>query len=137
MLRADGGGRDMQIASPERNNSDAAGLRGSNQSDMRDHNERLVLSLVRRFAALAKSDIARMTGLSAQTVSVIMRKLEQDGLLTRGERVRGKVGQPSVPMSIAADGAFFYGLKVGRRSADLVLTDFLGRICASRRRVYR
>ncbi|MBL9050072.1 MAG: ROK family transcriptional regulator [Tabrizicola sp.] len=104
---------------------------------MRDHNERLVLSLVRRHTALAKSDIARMTGLSAQTVSVIMRQLEQDGLLARGEPVRGRVGQPSVPMSLSADGAFFYGLKVGRRSADLVLTDFLGRIRAARRRVYR
>ena len=38
--------------------------RGTNQSGMRDHNERLVLSLVRRHGSLAKSDIARMTGLS-------------------------------------------------------------------------
>ena len=57
--------------------------RGTNQSGMRAHNERLVLSLVRQHGALAKSDIARMTGLSAQTVSVIMRALEQDGLLSR------------------------------------------------------
>lgn len=114
-----------------------AGLRGTNQSGMRAHNERLVLSLVRGHGALAKSDIARMTGLSAQTVSVIMRALEQDGLLARGEPVRGRVGQPSVPMSLAADGAFFWGLKVGRRSADLILTDFLGRIRAARRRTYR
>jgi predicted NBD/HSP70 family sugar kinase len=78
-----------------------------------------------------------MTGLSAQTVSVIMRGLEQDGLLKRGQPVRGKVGQPSIPMSLAAEGAFFLGLKVGRRSADLVLTDFLGRMRAARRRVYR
>lgn len=112
-------------------------LRGTNQSGMRDHNERLVLSLVRRHGALAKSDIARMTGLSAQTVSVIMRGLERDGLLARGEPVRGKVGQPSIPMSLAAEGAFFLGLKVGRRSADLVLTDFRGRMRAARRRVYR
>ncbi|MES2541027.1 MAG: helix-turn-helix domain-containing protein, partial [Pseudomonadota bacterium] len=112
-------------------------LRGTNQSGMRDHNERLVLSLVRRHGALAKSDIARMTGLSAQTVSVIMRGLEQDGLLERGQPVRGKVGQPSVPMSLAAEGAFFLGLKVGRRSADLVLTDFRGRLRAARRKVYR
>lgn len=41
--------------------------RGTNQSGMRDHNERLVLSLVRQHGSLAKSDIARMTGLSAQT----------------------------------------------------------------------
>jgi predicted NBD/HSP70 family sugar kinase len=104
---------------------------------MRAHNERLVLSLVRSHGALAKSDIARITGLSAQTVSVIMRQLEQDGLLERGEPVRGKVGQPSVPMHLAADGAFFLGLKLGRRSADLILIDFLGHIRAARRRVYR
>lgn len=112
-------------------------VRGTNQSGMRDHNERLVLSLVRRHGALAKSDIARMTGLSAQTVSVIMRGLEHDGLLERGEPVRGRVGQPSIPMSLAAEGAFFFGLKVGRRSADLVLTDFRGRLRAARRKVYR
>ncbi len=116
---------------------EAAGLRGSNQSGMRDWNERLVLSLVRQNGALAKSDIARMTGLSAQTVSVIMRGLEQDGLLVRGEPIRGRIGQPSVPMSLAADGAFFLGLKIGRRSADLALVDFLGRVRGARRRVYR
>lgn len=125
----------MQDAAPDLTPMEA--LRGTNQSGMRDHNERLVLSLVRRHGALAKSDIARMTGLSAQTVSVIMRGLERDGLLARGEPVRGRVGQPSIPMSLAAEGAFFLGLKVGRRSADLVLTDFRGRMRAARRRVYR
>lgn len=104
--------------------------RGSNQSGMRAYNERLVLSLLRRHGAHAKTSIAQMTGLSAQTVSVIMRELEKDGLLRKGERVRGKVGQPSVPMSLAADGAYFYGLKLGRRSSDLVLIDFLGNVVA-------
>lgn len=104
--------------------------RGSNQSGMRDYNERLVLSLVRRHGGLAKMEIARMTGLSAQTVSVIMRELEADRLLLRGEPVRGRVGQPSVPLSLDPEGAYFFGLKIGRRSADLVLVDFLGRICA-------
>lgn len=111
-------------------------LRGSNQSGMRAHNERLVLSLVRREGALAKSEIARRTGLSAQTVSVIMRALEADGLLRRGDPVRGRIGQPSVPMSLAPDGAFFLGLKIGRRSLDLTLVDFLGQPLASRRRTY-
>ena len=116
--------------------SDAA-LRGSNQSGMRAHNERLVLSLVRQQGALAKSDIARITGLSAQTVSVIMRALEQDGLLLRGAPVRGRIGQPSIPMSLDADGAYFLGLKIGRRSVDLILVDFLGGVRSTHRRVYR
>ena len=114
-----------------------AALRGSNQSGMRAHNERLVLSLVRQQGALAKSDIARITGLSAQTVSVIMRGLEHDGLLLRGAPVRGRIGQPSIPMSLDADGAYFLGLKIGRRSVDLTLVDFLGGVRSTHRRVYR
>jgi predicted NBD/HSP70 family sugar kinase len=106
--------------------------RGTNQAGMRAHNERLVLSLVRRHGALAKSEIARMTGLSAQTVSVIMRHLESDRLLKRGEPQRGRVGQPSVPLALDPEGAFFLGAKIGRRSLDLVLVDFAGVI---RRRV--
>src|SRR5262249_23764698 len=92
----------------------------------RDSNERLVLSLVRRQGSLSKTDIARMTGLSAQTISVIMRELENEGLLVRQAPVRGKIGQPSIPMSLDPDGAYFLGLKIGRRSAELVLIDFLG-----------
>ena len=121
---------DITVGSP------TSQVRGSNQSGMRAHNERLVLSLVRRHEALAKSEIARMVGLSAQTVSVIMRQLEEDGLLLRDEPVRGKVGQPSVPMRLNSDGAFFLGLKVGRRSMELVLTDFLGQVRARRKKTY-
>lgn len=106
----------------------ASGIRGSNQSGLRAHNERMILSLIRRAGALAKADIARAVGLSAQTVSVIMRDLEAEQLLLRGEPVRGRVGQPSTPMSINPDGAYFLGLKVGRRSLELLLVDFAGNI---------
>ena len=117
--------------------TDATLLRGTNQSGMRAQNERLVLTIVRQNGALAKSDIAKITGLSAQTISVIMRALENDGLLIRGEPQRGRIGQPSIPMMLNPDGAFFFGLKIGRRSADLLLVDFLGKVRASERRTYR
>lgn len=113
------------------------GARGSNQSGMRAHNERLVLSLVRRHGALSKAEIARSTGLSAQTVSVIMRELEAEGLLMKGEKVRGKVGQPSVPMRLVPGGAYFFGLKIGRRSAELILLNFTGEVVGRRRATHR
>ncbi|NBB49682.1 ROK family protein [Rhizobium sp. CRIBSB] len=110
---------------------------GSNQVRVRAYNERLVLSLVRQNPGCSKADIARLTGLSAQTVSVIMRSLESDELLMRGEPIRGRVGQPSVPMFINPEAVFSFGVKIGRRSADLVLMDFAGSIREQRHRTYR
>lgn len=101
---------------------------GANQTRVRAYNERLVMSLVRRHGSLSKAEIARRSGLSAQTVSVIMRALEADGLLARGAPVRGRVGQPSIPMRLNPDAVYSFGVKIGRRSADLVLMDFMGTI---------
>ncbi|TDT77089.1 MarR family transcriptional regulator [Litoreibacter halocynthiae] len=103
---------------------------GANQSGLRNHNERLLLSMLQRGGAMPGSDLARIAGLSPQTVSVILRKLEKDGLLARGAPVRGKVGKPSVPMTLAPDGVFSLGVNIGRRSAKVVLMDFTGVIRA-------
>lgn len=109
---------------------------GANQVRVRAYNERLVLSLVRLYGSLSKADIARRSGLSAQTVSVIMRELEREGVLSRGEPVRGRVGQPSIPMHLNPDAVYSFGVKMGRRSADLVLMDFVGRIRMQLHRTY-
>jgi len=109
---------------------------GANQIRVRAYNERLVLSLVRLYGALSKADIARRSGLSAQTVSVIMRALEKEGLLSRGEPIRGRVGQPSIPMRLNPDAVYSFGVKIGRRSADLVLMDFVGNIRLQLHRIY-
>ncbi|MEO1747556.1 MAG: MarR family transcriptional regulator, partial [Pseudomonadota bacterium] len=99
---------------------------GANQSGVRAHNERLVLSQLRMRGALSKAEIARVTGLSAQAISVIMRNLEAEKLIKRQKVTRGRVGQPSTPMALNPDGSFSIGLRIGRRSADLALMDLVG-----------
>lgn len=102
--------------------------RGTTQTGVRLYNERLILSLVRLHGQLPKAEMARLTGLSAQTVSVIVRQLEADGLLKRRSPRRGKVGQPLVPFELNPEGAFAIGLKVGRRSGDIMLLDLAGNV---------
>ena len=102
--------------------------RGTSQSGVRLYNERLALSLIRQHGQLPKAEIARLTGLSAQTVSVIVRQLERDNLVVKADKQRGKVGQPLVPFRLNPDGAFSIGLKVGRRSGDLILLDLAGKV---------
>lgn len=109
---------------------------GANQSGLRDQNARLVLSLIRRHGALPSAEIARRSGLSAQTVSNIIRALEADNLLKRGEAVKGKVGKPSVPLALNPMGALSLGLNVGRRAAELTLIDFWGEQIDARSTTY-
>lgn len=104
------------------------GGRGTNQLGMRLANERLILALVRRRPGVAKAEIARATGLTPQATTIIVNRLEADGLLMRLKPTRGKVGQPAVPYALAPEGAFALGLVVGRRGCDMVLADFVAGI---------
>lgn len=111
-------------------NHDPARLkpRGSSQGGLRQYNERVVLQAIRLHGALPGAEIARLTRLTAQTISLITKRLLDDGLLVKGAPQRGKVGQPSVPLSLAPDGAYAIGIKVGRRSLDVLLVDFVGAV---------
>ena len=101
-------------------------VRGSNQHGMRQFNERIVLQAIRLHGAIPKADLARLTQLSTQTVSIIVDRLLDDGLVLKQDRVRGKVGQPSVPLSLNPDGAYSVGVQVGRRNLELLVADFCG-----------
>ncbi len=109
---------------------------GLSQRGVRDHNERLLLSLIQRHGGLPASDLSKQANLSPPTVSSILRRLEAEGLVLRGDPVRGKVGKPSTPMLLNSEGAFSFGLKIGRRSAELVLIDLNGVMRHERRLTY-
>ena len=99
---------------------------GSNQIGMREFNERVVLQAIRLHGSLPKAEVARITLLSTQTVSVIVNRLLDEGLVIKLDSLRGKVGQPSQPIALAPGGAFSLGIQIGRRSLDVMLLDFAG-----------
>ncbi len=109
---------------------------GVNQTGLRDHNERLVLSLIQRHGALASAEVAKRATLSPQTVSTITRKLEADGLLLKGAPQRGKVGKPLVPFALNPDGVRSIGVNIGRRSVELAAIDFTGNVLAEDKTAY-
>ena len=116
---------DSAAREPERAPAHRSDAGGANLTRVRAHNERLVLSVLRA-GPHSRAEIARETGLSAQTISLIVRALDADGLVRSGSPVRGRVGQPSVPLTLAPKGAYFAGLQIGRRGAELALIDFTG-----------
>ncbi|HWK68005.1 MAG TPA: ROK family transcriptional regulator [Rhizobiaceae bacterium] len=101
---------------------------GLNAVSVRSYNERLVLSLLLQSKDITRLEIGERTGLSAQTVSVIVRSLEQEGLIAKGEAQRGRVGPPTVPISLNPEGAYSVGISIGHQRVEVVLVDFVGSI---------
>jgi predicted NBD/HSP70 family sugar kinase len=90
--------------------------------------ERFVLQALRGSGPAAQAALARMLHVKPQTMSLIVSRLEKHNLVLRLPSVRGRVGQPSVPIALNPDGAFSIGIKVGRRDLDALLIDFAGTI---------
>ncbi|WP_372572756.1 ROK family transcriptional regulator [Ruegeria jejuensis] len=97
-----------------------------NAVSVRSYNERLVLSLLLQSKGLSRMEIGKRTGLSAQTISVIVRSLEQEGLVAKGEAQKGRMGPPTIPLSLNPDGAYAVGVSLGHRHIDVALLDFVG-----------
>jgi biotin operon repressor len=118
---------DMRFAPPNplRIADRASGL---NAPTVRSYNERLVLSLLLQNTGISRLEIGERTGLSAQTVSVIVRSLEQEGLVSKGEAQRGRVGPPTIPLSLNPKGAFSVGVSFGESAATVALIDFVGQV---------
>lgn len=105
--------------------------RGGDQGGLRAYNRRMILTVIRQHGALPKAEIARMTGLTAQSASVIVNALLKEKLVRKENKVRGKVGQPTTPIALNPDGALSVGVKIGRRSLEIALVDFAGTVIAT------
>lgn len=105
--------------------------RGGDQSGLRAYNRRMILSTIRQHGSLPKADLARLTGLTAQTASVIVNLLLKEKLVRKETKIRGQVGQPRTPIALNPEGALAIGIKIGRRSLEIVLVDFLGEVVSA------
>lgn len=106
---------------------------GGNSINVRLYNERAVLTALRRLGRASKADLARHLNLTDNAAGVIVRDLHARRLVrVLGKRTGGR-GQPATLLALDADGAYALGAKIGRRSIDVLLVDFCGRVLARRR----
>lgn len=101
---------------------------GLNAVSVRSHNERLVLSMLLQHGDMSRMKMGEQSGLSAQTVSVIVRSLEKEGLILSGAAQKARVGPPTIPVSLNPEGVFAIGISIGFRKTDVVLIDFVGHV---------
>ncbi|MCC7320219.1 MAG: ROK family transcriptional regulator [Rubellimicrobium sp.] len=105
-------------------------LRGTNQGLSRYHNRRIVLAYIRNQGPAARSDIAQHVGLTVQTVSSIVRELEELGfLLPVREKPRGR-GAPAQTLHLNPDAGHAIGIDVSPLGVAAALTNLAGEIVA-------
>lgn len=107
--------------------------RGVQHSSLRAANRRAVLTTIAFNPGISNADISRRTGLAPQTASAIVTELEDDGMITRGDVLRGRRGQPATPLFLKLDAAYSIGVDVGWQHIDIVLVD-LGAVPIARYR---
>jgi predicted NBD/HSP70 family sugar kinase len=105
-------------------------ISGTNLEQAKSHNRRVVIEAIRTNGPLSRAAIARMTALTAQTVSNIVEELQRSHLLVPAKAQKLARGQPIIPYSINPHGAYSIGLELGPRRASGVLTDLSGAVCA-------
>jgi predicted NBD/HSP70 family sugar kinase len=104
---------------------------GTNIEHARTLNRRVVFEAVRRYGAITRADLARLTGLTPQAVSNISAELRDAGLIREGNRRQGLRGQPAVELSLEPKGGYAVGLNLGHQFLSGVLVDLAGGVIAS------
>ena len=108
-------------------------LHGTNLEYTKAYNFRIVLETIRKLGPISRADVARQTGLTAQTVSNITRRLIASNLVGEAGQTRVGRGAPATNLIINPDGAFSIGLDLDEEHLTGVLIDLEGRL---RQRVY-
>lgn len=107
--------------------------RGTNLPRVGDFNQMVLLDAIRRAPdGLSQVQLISISGLSAQTVSNITKRLIDSELIrTDGIRINGR-GKPRTTLRLNADGRYAIGIHLEPAIVSCVVTDLTGAVIAER-----
>ncbi len=109
-----------------------ASLRSINQDDLRNHNLSVVLeTLLRSNDPLSRADLAKETGLTKATMSVLVSLLLDDGVLEEGSPSgQSLYGRPSIPLMVKGGRFCGIGLQANTDGYGITVIDIDGSVVA-------
>lgn len=111
-----------------------AALRRINQDDLRNHNLSVVIdTLLHTTEPLSRAELAKRTGLTKATMSLLVSMLVDDGVVREGEpSVQSSYGRPSTPLLIAGGRYCGIGLQVNTDGYGVIVLDLDGTVISER-----
>ncbi len=105
--------------------------RGSNMPAVGTYNQTLVLDMIRRSpSGVSRTELAELTGLSAQTLSNVARRLTAADLIVEGERVVAGPGKPRTLLRLNRSARFAVGIHLDPSIDTFVVVDLSGGVVA-------
>lgn len=107
---------------------------GTNLPAIGGYNQAVVLDAVRRAAAgLSRVELAEQTGLSAQTVGNVSRRLLEAGLVRETGKIVNGPGKPRTILQLEARGRFAVGVHIDPAVITFVVLDLQGGVVSHSR----
>lgn len=101
--------------------------RGTNLPRMGDFNQSVILEAIRRSVeGLSRIELVEATGLSAQTITNITRRLLDDGFIAEAGRTINGPGKPRVTLRLVAESRFSVGVHLDPAVITFVLLNMSG-----------
>lgn len=95
---------------------------------LRRMNEREVLTVLQRKGPLSRAEIARLTGISAPTITRTVGELLEADLLEEGDSRHGALGRPGKIVRLASSKVFVVGVVVGGKRCELASAGLDGQL---------
>ena len=111
-----------------------AALKRINQDDLRNHNLSVVLNtMLRSTSAFSRADLAKETGLTKATMSLLVSMLIEHRIVKEGAPlVQSVYGRPSTPLNIAGGSVCGIGIQINTDGYGYIVLDLDGSVVAER-----
>ncbi|HXJ39221.1 MAG TPA: ROK family transcriptional regulator, partial [Bryobacteraceae bacterium] len=96
----------------------------------RQLSRRSVFEALLHRSPISRADLAKVTGLSKQTMSEVIDAFAQQGLVRQVGRTSGNVGRTAVLYELSPEGGHVLGIDLGAQRLTVALADIAGRVLA-------
>ena len=103
---------------------------GTNLPRVGNYNINVVISAIQSSDGTSRVEVAKQTGLTAQTVSVIVRRLIKEGIVQESGSVPSTGGKPRKTLRINPTSAYAVGINFDPLGVSIVVVDMMGQTLA-------
>ncbi len=103
-----------------------------NTADIRSLNKQRIVDFILKNPGISQAQLQKRIGLCSQTVNKVLKILEEEQIIARGEVLQSTGGRPPIALRIKADAKYAIGADVSDNTIMICVVDLQGDVVALR-----